>query len=45
MREIVQIDGEDSAVLTNDILKICVNLMMHGNEYLCTVPKLHDYFF
>ena len=43
LQKIVKIYNEESAVLTVDIVKICVHLISNDCEYLCAVPNLHSY--
>ena len=39
----VRLYNKESAVLTVDIVKICVHLISNDCEYLCAVPNLHSY--
>ena len=43
LQKIVKIYNEESAVLTVDVVKICVHLISNDCEYLCAVPNLHSY--
>ena len=44
LQRIVELVNEESAVLTNDIVKVCVHMAFNDNEYLCVVPNL-DYYY
>ena len=43
LQRIVEVVNEESAVLTNDIVKVCVHMAFNDYEYLCVVPNLYYY--
>ena len=43
LKKVIKIDSEESAVITNDIEKVCVHMKLHDTEYVCAVPNSHYY--
>lgn len=43
LQTIVNIDTQESAVFITELSKVCVHMIKHGQEYLCTVPNSYVY--
>ncbi|XP_051176780.1 uncharacterized protein LOC127291625 isoform X1 [Leptopilina boulardi] len=43
IKKITKIETWETAILTKNINKVCVQIKLNDNEYLCVVPNLHFY--